>query len=275
MPFTVSHAAAALPFGRLKPVWPALVIGTLAPDFEYFLRLTDEDRMGHHLPGLVILTLPLAILVYWLFEFYIRAPAQELLPEGLQRRLPKARAFAGWRGLVGVVAWIVLGIATHVVWDWFTHPHTWIWEHVGWLRQKVPVPFHPPVVMSKLVQHASSLIGLVALVVWFAVWYHHAAPANEVRTKQLLAARKIATVGAIAAIAVGTGYPLGFMRDFDLDPALNPIGLSTAIFESVTLIFCLQILLYGIVRTYSVRSGRDRVRHVDSPHEVEPLNSLR
>jgi uncharacterized protein DUF4184 len=268
MPFTVSHAAAALPFQRLKPVWPALVIGTLAPDFEYFLRLTDEDRMGHHLPGLLILTLPLALLIYWLFEFYIRAAALELLPEGVQCRLPKRpnpRAFAGWKGFVGAVAWIVVGIATHVVWDWFTHPQTWIWEHSSWLRQRVAVPFHPPVVMSKLMQHVSSLVGLIVLAAWFAVWYYCAAPAKKVSTKQLSARRKIAIVGIMVAIAAGAGYVLGFMRDFALDPAMNLVGLSSTIFEAVTLLFCLQILLYGIVRRYSLRDEQRTDRPADNP----------
>jgi hypothetical protein len=59
----LSHAAAALPFRRLRPVWPAVVIGTFAPNLQYFLWISDEDRSGHHFPNAFTLALPLAFLV--------------------------------------------------------------------------------------------------------------------------------------------------------------------------------------------------------------------
>ena len=63
MPFTVSHAAAALPFRRARLVTSALVVGTMAPDFEYFLPLKTHDTFGHTFPGILVLTLPVALLV--------------------------------------------------------------------------------------------------------------------------------------------------------------------------------------------------------------------
>ncbi len=259
MPFTLSHAAAALPFRRLKPVWPALVIGTFAPDFEYYLLLSDEDRTGHHMPGLLLLTLPLALLAFFLFEFCIREPVMELLPEGLQRRLqnqPKPERVTGWKHFLSIVGWIMCGIATHLVWDWLTHPNTWIWEHWGWLRQKVAVPFHPPVMMSKLVQYASTLFGLMVLAIWFALWYYRAIPAKKLEGKPFTAARKITIVGTIAAIALTAGIPLAVMRDFERDPALNTIGLIATTVEAVILLLCVEFLLYGVVRTYLLRSRK-------------------
>ena len=80
MPFTLSHAAAALPFRKFKPVWPALVIGTFAPDLQYFIWISDEDRSGHHFPGIVLVSIPLALLLLWLFEWFVKGPAIELLP---------------------------------------------------------------------------------------------------------------------------------------------------------------------------------------------------
>jgi hypothetical protein len=100
MPFTLSHAAASLPFRRLKPVWPALVVGTFAPDLQYFIWLSDEDRSGHHFPDVVLFTLPCALLVLWLFDWIVKGPAIDLLPSAVQRRLrDKAEplTFLGWR----------------------------------------------------------------------------------------------------------------------------------------------------------------------------------
>ena len=80
MPFTLSHAAASLLFRRFKPIWPALVIGTFAPDLQYFIFLSDKDRSGHRFPDVLLFTLPLALLVLWLFEWVVKGPAVELLP---------------------------------------------------------------------------------------------------------------------------------------------------------------------------------------------------
>jgi|HubBroStandDraft_1064217.scaffolds.fasta_scaffold451974_2 hypothetical protein len=58
MPFTLAHAAAALPFRRLHLVWSGLVIGTFAPDLEYFVRFSPNDGYGHTLVGALVLSLP-------------------------------------------------------------------------------------------------------------------------------------------------------------------------------------------------------------------------
>ena len=87
MPFTLSHGAAALPFRRLRLVPSALLVGTFAPDFEYFLRLAPDDRFGHTLLGTFVLTLPVALLVLWLFHRYVKLPLATLLPDAIQRRL--------------------------------------------------------------------------------------------------------------------------------------------------------------------------------------------
>ena len=39
MPLTIAHPAAVLPFRHSRLPISALVIGSLAPDFEYFLHL--------------------------------------------------------------------------------------------------------------------------------------------------------------------------------------------------------------------------------------------
>src|SRR5271167_2744662 len=97
MPFTSSHAAAALPFRKLKPVWPALVIGTFAPDLQYFVWVSDEDRSGHHFPEVALVTLPVALLVLWALEWIVKGPAIELLPSGWQRRLQdKVKPLSFW-----------------------------------------------------------------------------------------------------------------------------------------------------------------------------------
>ena len=112
MPFTLSHAAASLLFCRLKPVWPALVIGTFAPDLQYFVLISDENRSGHHFPEILLFTLPFALLVLWLFEWIVKAPVIALIPSSVQRRLQDKIAplsFSGWRQFGSIVLWIAVG----------------------------------------------------------------------------------------------------------------------------------------------------------------------
>ena len=115
MPFTLSHAAAALPFRRFKPIWPALVIGTFAPDLQYFIWVSDEDRSGHHYPDVLMFTLPLALLVLWLFECIVKGPSHRILAQRMaaetsgQDRAPLS--FRGWQRFRPIMFWIAVGTA--------------------------------------------------------------------------------------------------------------------------------------------------------------------
>ncbi|GFN31805.1 DUF4184 family protein [Paenibacillus xylaniclasticus] len=50
MPFTLFHPAFAVPFRRLLPgklVLPGIVLGSMAPDLEYFVRMEAVGKIGH------------------------------------------------------------------------------------------------------------------------------------------------------------------------------------------------------------------------------------
>ena len=133
MPFTLAHAAAALPLRRTGLVWSALVIGTFAPDLEYFIILSPENRYGHTLTGAILLSLPLALTTLWLFHRFVKAPLIELLPERLRGRLDNNRSefhFLGPARFLWIVVSILLGIATHVLWD-FSHTQTHFFIAIG------------------------------------------------------------------------------------------------------------------------------------------------
>lgn len=124
VPFTLAHSAAALPLRRLRLVLSALVIGTLAPDFEYFLHFSPSGRFGHTLLGSLVLTLPLALLVLWIFHAIVKIPVIHLLPNAIQRRLHDHVYEFRFRGVsrsLLIVVSVLLGIATHLVWDAFTY----------------------------------------------------------------------------------------------------------------------------------------------------------
>ena len=259
MPFTLSHAAAALPFRKLKPIWPALVIGTFAPDLQYFIWISDEDRSGHHFPDVFLLTLPLGLVVLWLFEWIAKGPIIELLPSGVQRRLQnKAEplSFWGWKRLASIILWITVGVATHLVWDQFTHPHSRLASHWSVLSTSVQVWFLYPMRLTKVLQYASSILGLVALFVWCAAWYVRTAPAPQSGVREFSPLVKVAVVLIMIVTAILAGYPFALFKLSSHELPFSRSSVMATVFEAVTLVFCIELLLYGAALTVSARSRR-------------------
>jgi len=182
MPFTPAHIAAAIPFRRSRLVWSALIVGAIAPDLPYFLRLSPGGGYSHTLVGSVVFTLPLALATLWLFHAYVKTAFAELMPNGLRRRLGPLLGefrFGGARRFALIVASIMVGMATHLVWDSFTHSDRWLTRHWAPLRHAVRVPHLGFVPLYKLLQHASTLAGLAILLLWFISWYQRAGAGCE------------------------------------------------------------------------------------------------
>ncbi|MBI3474399.1 MAG: DUF4184 family protein [Acidobacteria bacterium] len=223
MPFTVAHAAAALPLRRSGLVWSALVLGTFAPDFEYFLRLAPDVGYGHTLPGTFLLTLPLALIVLWLFHAVVKAPVVELLPASFRDRLAEdveAFRFGGAARFAMILLSILLGIATHLGWDSFTHPNTWVYRHWAILHASLKIPIIGATPLYKLFQHGSTAIGVGILVIWLLVWrqnakLHHESTNHRVsgrhRLTVLAVVISIALAGAVIRAVVALGLPAGHL----------------------------------------------------------------
>ena len=176
MPFTVSHAAAVLPFRKLNLVWSAFIIGSMAPDFPYIVGNVDYRGVGHHFPGILLLTVPAALFGLWLFHNVIKRPIIGMMPVGVQVRLQdqlRPFSFGGVKRFLAILASIIFGIATHIIWDSLTHSNTWAYNHLSWLRGWVHVPligFRP---VAAAMQYGSSVLGLAALAIWVLLWYRN------------------------------------------------------------------------------------------------------
>ncbi|MCK2212503.1 DUF4184 family protein [Actinomadura sp. ATCC 31491] len=165
MPFTPAHVAAVLPLvsaarvRRLADPW-ALAAGAMAPDLPIFLPFLPVYADWHSWTGVLTLDLAAAALLVVLFHRVLRDPLTALLPPGLAGRAALL-APARLRPLP-VAAGAVIGAATHVVWDSFTHS-TGAVRWGAWLSAEVlgALP------LFRLLQYASSAAGL-AVVVWWA-----------------------------------------------------------------------------------------------------------
>ncbi len=157
----------------------ALVAGCFAPDFAYFMFLKPHGLIGHTLPGMFLVDLPLSLVALWLFYAYVKQPLSLLLPKGIRRRLkPEENGFS-FRPparLALIAISIVIGSGTHILWDSFTHPFYWPYRHWSFLKQMVQVPIEGNVQMYKLLQNGSTLFGLAVVAVWIWLWYRATEP---------------------------------------------------------------------------------------------------
>jgi hypothetical protein len=126
MPFTPAHTAIVIPFLRSRHVSAtALLIGAMAPDFEYFLKMSVDGVHGHTVGGLLYFDLPVTIALSFGFHLIVKKNLITSLPGFLQRRFAEALLFDFANGFkvrpfIFVLS-AIAGSATHVIWDGFTH----------------------------------------------------------------------------------------------------------------------------------------------------------
>lgn len=204
MPFTVAHPAAVLPLIGLRSRWlcaTSLVAGSVAPDFEYFLHGRMMGSFAHTVRGLFLFDVPVALLTALVFHVVIRDPLLLALPRCISDRWSATREPPASRTLVLFVAPFsaLLGAATHLIWDSATHHGGWIVERVASLRRPFQLPILGAMDGYRVVQHGSTVIGLLVLIVAFAYWLR-AGRATRVEPVRLFTAA-VLTVGTLGCSA--------------------------------------------------------------------------
>lgn len=174
MPFTFSHPAIILPLTYLPRRWfslTGLIIGSLTPDFEYFIRMTPYSLYSHTLSGLFWFDIPLGLLLCFIFHNLVRDSLCSNLPTELASRLTIFKQF-DWNqylkthGFVVIVS-ILIGAFSHLFWDSFTHGYGYFVEKIPFLSHTFSV-FGKQIAIFKILQHSSTLTG--GLVIMFAFW---------------------------------------------------------------------------------------------------------
>jgi hypothetical protein len=248
MPFTLSHVAAALPLRRLPLVWSAFVVGSMAPDFPYIIGNTDYRGLGHQWPGVVEFTFPAAIFALWLFHTALKRPAATLLPPAVRRRLAIHLGdfqFGGAARFAAILISIALGIATHLIWDAFTHAFSWPWRRWAWMQLYFKLPRVGLTPIYRILQYGSTVFGLLALGVWIWLWYRRTTPNpgnDSVGTKS-----GPVLVGAMVALALA----IGFLRAWMLIGIPRNMEIADSFFlvfgvTSIALVFW-QVILYCVM----------------------------
>ena len=102
-----------------------LVLGSMAPDFGYFLiGATTSSQLWHRPAGAVLLCLPTALVLYWLLTRVVAEPSARHLPMLGGFRLKALGWLAaqprGARHWMVVAASVLVGVGSHLAWDVFT-----------------------------------------------------------------------------------------------------------------------------------------------------------
>lgn len=184
MPFTFSHPAIVLPLSYLPKRWVSLtglVIGSLTPDFEYFIRMKIKSNYSHTLSGLFWFDLPLGILLAFFFHRLVRNVLIDNTPRFLKGQFLTFKDF-DWVGYfkknwVIVCLSVLIGAFSHIFWDSFTHDTGYFVRRMSILLTKVNFLGYP-ISIHKIIQHSSTLIG--AMVILFSILK---LPKQEVRGK--------------------------------------------------------------------------------------------
>lgn len=166
MPFTVSHAAAVLPLHRWArhhlPL-TALMVGSMSPDFGYIFSYEASRALTHSIRGLFVFSLPVGLVVWLFYVAVLEKASITLLSDRWHTRFAHTAAITlslVWRAALA----IVLGAATHLLWDSFTHRGTFATDAMPVLLG--PTPGFAWLPVYHLLHGLSSVVGLVILALW-------------------------------------------------------------------------------------------------------------
>ena len=261
MPFTISHVAVVLPFSRVLARWrllSAVVIGAMVPDFALVLAWRMQRFETHSVWGLFTFCLPVGVATYWVFQFFIKAPILEVLPEGAYARwrpFSSPAQFASVRQWILVAFGVLAGAVTHVVWDAFTHENARGVRMIPWLEEPIDIGAHHMAGL-RLLQDGSSLIGL-AIVLGLVAYGLRRGHDQPVRERPLRPAERRAWLLTYVVVAVAlsvvwwlrepSGHSLTVMASSIAVAALRGLAMG---------LFCTSLGLDWRLRALGVSSAR-------------------
>lgn len=165
MPFTFCHPAIVLPLKKISPKYVSmtgLIVGSMLPDFEYFMRLQLTSSHSHTFAGMFYFDLPLGILLCFLFHNVVRDSFINSLPGFLYNRFSFMKQ-VNWnryffKHYIVVIISIILGTASHIFWDAFTHPTGFFAERITFLSYIINFD-GMMIPVYKLFQHGGTVAG--------------------------------------------------------------------------------------------------------------------
>lgn len=172
MPFTFSHPAIVLPATYLPKKYyslSGLIMGSMTPDFEYFIRMRDSSVYSHTWAGAFWFDLPLGLALIFIFHNVVRNPLIEHLPFSLNIRFSVFEKF-NWnsyfrQNIIVVLISLIIAIASHLFWDSFTHEGGYFAEAIPVLQYKFYILNHQ-INGAEIFQYICSAVGVIVMLLY-------------------------------------------------------------------------------------------------------------
>ena len=185
----------------------------MSPDFAYFLPDPPNRISTHNLVGLFLYCWPVALAAWLFYVHFLERPTRALMPEHWRERItPSDPRFSAGVLLAASLA-VILGAATHILWDSFTHARSPMVAALPALHSVVATYRGHQIHLYWVLQHTSSVVGMTVLVAWAVRELRKPVPANSHQTPTSLVPviTHGARVGALLCLlttsfAIGLAY---------------------------------------------------------------------
>ncbi|MCB9737827.1 MAG: DUF4184 family protein [Deltaproteobacteria bacterium] len=248
MPFTASHIAAILPLQRTRLPLAALVVGAMVPDAPLFAGV-DAYAQTHSLLGTLTTDALIGAVLLTAWRSLWRQPTLWTLPNAIRARWPDQREAA--KGWLWLYLGLVVGSMTHVLWDGWTHRSGTFVELFPLLRLRAP---RVDVPIYKLLQWSSSILGLFATTVWFAL--RPIRPIHDHRPIAILSSDQVRTLGWAALIGASVTIGLAWTE------RTSGLQASGGAFFSLVTRSCIAWLVLWSIAAVALRVGVRRMKLV-------------
>lgn len=172
MPFTPAHPAILLalkPFKSIRFSWTALIIGSIIPDFEYFIWMSPSAFVSHTVLGILSFNLPMTFVMAFVWHQLLFPVLIPRLPFFHQRiQLEEQPAFMVWikKNWVLFIVSALMGILSHLVWDSFSHGNGYLVNRIPYLNELIHLGSFS-LRRCYLFWYMSTLLGMAILFYWY------------------------------------------------------------------------------------------------------------
>jgi len=127
-----------------------------------------RSNYSHTFYGIFWFDLPLAIILCFIFHIIVRNQLFNNLPTVIRSRILIYNQF-NWKNYFKqhyfvILSSILIGVASHLLWDSFTHDHGYFVTHIYELRDSISI-FNKQIPVLKVAQHLSTFLGAIAIII--------------------------------------------------------------------------------------------------------------
>lgn len=260
MPGTFSHPLAVVPLRRFCPGplnFAALVIGSLSPDFGYYVRQFPLAKFAHTIPGTFAVCLPSGLAAVGLF-YLLRRPLCFTLPQPHRSALMplalRQPAFS-FSSVLIIALCVLVGAWTHTIWDSFTHHGGWSVEHFAVLRAPLISVGATTLPVSYVLQQTSTFAGGVFLAILYFRWLRRQARPASAEVESFSDRWRYGLLGLLAVLALAFAVPsaLRMASHYEGYLAFRVFVFRTGVYSAAAFI---PLLVLASIALYIVRRRR-------------------